>query len=236
MTLLLAPCHLFPTLVAWYGPILPHYWYCVAICPHEWHNTASMTHITGTVWPFPTLVAWHDSGKYYHVTGTVWHFPQKWHGTANITTLLTLCGISHISGMIQPVLPRYWHCVAFSTLVAWHQWRSQGLPRVGESPTRKANLRKKMKENWGNMWENIGKWGRIEEMLLSCPPGSESLATVLHDTASITSLLAPCGIPHKSGMILPVWPHYWHRVAFPTFVPWHGQFYHIIGTVWPFSH
>ena len=29
------------------------------------------------------------------------------------------------------------------------------------------------------MRETTGKWGKIEEMFLSCPPGSERLATVL---------------------------------------------------------
>ena len=151
------------------------------VWPHYWHRVT-----------FPTLVAWH--GKYYHVTGTVWHFPQKWHGTANITTLLALCGISHISGMIQPVLPHYWHCVAFSTLVAWHG---------------------KCYLITGTVWHFPHEW---------------------HDTASITTLLAPCGISHISGMIRPVWPHYWHRVTFPTLVAWYSQYYHITGTVWLFPH
>ena len=37
-------------------------------------------------------------------------------------------------------------------------------------------------------------------------------------------------------MTRPVWPHYWHRVTIPTLVAWHGQYYHITGTVWHFSH
>ena len=32
------------------------------------------------------------------------------------------------------------------------------------------------------MRENLGEWGKIEEMLLSCPPGVESLATPLYIT------------------------------------------------------
>ena len=47
-------------------------------------------------------------------------FPTYWHGTANITTLLALCGISHISGMTHPVLPHYWHRVTIPTLVIWY--------------------------------------------------------------------------------------------------------------------
>ena len=54
--------------------------------------------------------------------------------------------------------------------------------------------------------------------------------------ASITTLLAPCGISHISGMIRPVWLHYWHRVTFPTLVAWYGQYYHITGTVWHIPH
>ena len=36
-----------------------------------------------------------------------------------------------------------------------------------------------MKKIWGKIREAIGKWGKIEELFLSCPPGSERLATVL---------------------------------------------------------
>ena len=25
-------------------------------------------------------------------------------------------------------------------------------------------------QHWGKIWETVGKWGKIEEMLLSCPP------------------------------------------------------------------
>ena len=38
---------------------------------------------------------------------------------AYITTLLAPCDLSHISGMIQYVLPHYWHCVTFLTY-QWH--------------------------------------------------------------------------------------------------------------------
>ena len=51
--------------------------------------------------------------------------------------------------------------------------------RVGEPPTRKTKMRKKMKKNWGKMRKATGKWGKIEEIILSCPPGSERLATAL---------------------------------------------------------
>ena len=51
--------------------------------------------------------------------------------------------------------------------------------RVGEPPTRKTKMRKKMKKNWGKMREATGKWGKIEEIILSCPPGGERLVTAL---------------------------------------------------------
>ena len=34
-------------------------------------------------------------------------------------------------------------------------------------------------EIWGKIRDPTGKWGKIEEMFLSCPPGSERLATAL---------------------------------------------------------
>ena len=64
-------------------------------------------------------------------------------------------------------------------MYAYKQWRSQGLlgsthpePQIEEENEEK--LRKDR--------ENLGEWGKIEEMLLSCPPGVESLtlATPLH--------------------------------------------------------
>ena len=61
-----------------------------------------------------------------------------------------------------------------------NQWRSQGLPEwASRSPGR---------PNWGRKWRKIEekwqkiqewKWGKIEEMFLSCPPGSKRLATAL---------------------------------------------------------
>ena len=147
-------------------PVLPHFWYHVTI---------------------PTLVAWY--GHYYHITSTVWHFPHKWHGTANITTLLAPCDLSHISGMVHPISPHYWHRVAFPTLVV----------RYGQ-----------YYHITGTVWHFPQKW---------------------NDTASMTTLLAPCDISHISGMLRPGLPHYWHHVAFPTLVARHGQYYHITGTV-----
>ena len=164
-------------------PVLPHYWHRVAFptlvaWPHYWASMTTLlapcdlSHISGMVqsllphycgishivcdtfyWhTFPTLVAWYS--QYYHITGTVWHFPHKWHGTANITTLLAPCDLSHVSGMVRPVLPHYWHHVTIPTLVAWysHYYHITG-----------------------TVWHFPQQW---------------------HDTASMTTLLAPCGISH----------------------------------------
>ena len=56
-----------------------------------------------------------------------------------------------------------------------------GPSRVGESPTRKTKMRKKMEKIWGKMRETTGKWGNFEEIFLSCPLGSERLATALEN-------------------------------------------------------
>ena len=51
---------------------------------------------------------------------------------------------------------------------------------------RAANLEdhneEKMKQTWGKMTENKGIWGKIEEMFLSCPPESKTMATALLGT------------------------------------------------------
>ena len=52
----------------------------------------------------------------------------------------------------------------------------------------------------------------------------------------MTTILAPCDHSHISGIVRSLLPHYWHRVAFPTIVAWHGKYDHITGTVWPFPH
>ena len=59
------------------------------------------------------------------------------------------------------------------------QWRSQGLPGWTSHPPGRPQWGKKMKKIWGKMREPTGKWGKIEEMFFSCPPGSERLATAL---------------------------------------------------------
>ena len=41
-----------------------------------------------------------------------------------------------------------------------------------------------IKKFWGKLREPTGKWGKIEEMFISCPPGSEGLATALVMAAS----------------------------------------------------
>ena len=59
------------------------------------------------------------------------------------------------------------------------QWHSQGLPGWASRPPGRPKWGEKMKEIWGKMREPTGKWGKIEEMFLSCPPRSERLATGL---------------------------------------------------------
>ena len=39
-------------------------------------------------------------------------------------------------------------------------------------PTLKTKMRKRIKKNWGKMRENTVKWGKTDEMFLSCPTGS----------------------------------------------------------------
>ena len=139
-------------------------------------------------------VAWH--GQYYHITGTVWPF--------------------HISGMVRPILPHYWHRVTFPTLVAWYGQYYHITGTVWPFPTLVA---------WHGQYDHItGTLCGISHIKW-------------HDTASMMStLLAPCDHSHISGMVRSLLPHYWHRVAFPTLVAWYGQYDHITGTVWPFPH
>ena len=59
------------------------------------------------------------------------------------------------------------------------QWRSQGLPRWASRPPGRLKMRKKTKKNWGKMREATGKWGKIEEIILSCTTGSKRLVTAL---------------------------------------------------------
>ena len=59
-------------------------------------------------------------------------------------------------------------------------WRSQALSGGATRPPGKTKMRKKMKKLWAKMRETVAKWGKIEEMFLSCPPGSERLATALN--------------------------------------------------------
>ena len=72
-----------------------------------------------------------------------------------------------------------------------------GPSRVGKSPTQKTKMRNKMKKIWG-------KWGQIEEIFLSCPPGGERLATPL---VLFVKIFDPkwCRILQRS-MILMIWP------------------------------
>ena len=155
---------------------------------------------------------------YYHITGSVWPFPLvACYG--HITTLLAPCDLSHVSGMVRPVLPHYCHCVTIPTTVAW-----------------------------------LGQYDHITGTVWHFPHLSGMIRPVW-----LVTLLAPCDLSNISGMVRPIWPHnwhrdlshhvngmvqpilvllphYWHCVAFPTLVAWHGQYYHITGTVWPFPH
>ena len=61
-----------------------------------------------------------------------------------------------------------------------HQWHSQSLPGwASRPPGRPKWVRKFIRKDWGKIREHAGKWGKIEELFLSCPPGSERLATAL---------------------------------------------------------
>ena len=150
-----------------------------------------------------------------------------------MTTLLAPCDLSHISGMTWQVLPRYWHCVAFPTKVAWYGQYYHITGTVWHFP-----------HKWHDTASITTLLALVAFSTLVAWHGKYYLITGTvwhfphewHDTASITTLLAPCGISHISGMIRPVWPHYWHRVTFPTLVAWNSQYYHITGTVWLFPH
>ena len=212
-----------------------------SLLPHYWHSVT-----------FPTTEAW--LGQYDHITGTVWHFPHKCHDTASMTTLLAPCDLSHISGMVRPILPHYWHCVTIPTLVAWYghyyhitgtvvafptllAWHGQYYHITGTVwpfPTLVTWYSHYYHIN-GTVWHFPQQWHDSARMTTLLAPRGH-FPHKWHDTASMTTLLAPCGISHISGMMRPVWPHYWHRVTFPTLVAWYGHYYHITGTVWHFPH
>ena len=59
------------------------------------------------------------------------------------------------------------------------QWRSQGLPGWASRPPGRPKWGRKWRKFEKKMRETTGKWGNIEEIFLSCPLGSERLATAL---------------------------------------------------------
>ena len=65
------------------------------------------------------------------------------------------------------------HLQALAAVYIGIRWHSQGLPGFGELLTRKTKMRKKIMKIWGKMKETTGKWGKIEELILSCPPWRE---------------------------------------------------------------
>ena len=71
------------------------------------------------------------------------------------------------------VLPHVHKCL-FILTVMW-----PALFRVGEPPIWKTKLRKKMRKNCGKMGENDRRMKKSEEMFLSCPPKTGSLAMPL---------------------------------------------------------
>ena len=69
------------------------------------------------------------------------------------------------------------------------QWRSQGLPGWATRPPGSPKWGRRSWKNWGKMKKNTGKWGKIEETFLSCPPGSERLATALEGGGDVDTQL-----------------------------------------------
>ena len=74
--------------------------------------------------------------------------------------------------------------------ITWY--KVSGIARVFPvCPPGRTKMWKKIKKIWGKMREPTGKWGQIEEIFLSCPPGSERLATALYKVQSgVTTFVA----------------------------------------------
>ena len=81
-------------------------------------------------------------------------------------------------------LKSQWKCKYICHDIWIEQRHSQGLPGWVRT-----EMRKKMKKNWGKIRETKRIWGKIEEMFLSCPSESKTLATALELNGVLSSLV-----------------------------------------------
>ena len=104
-----------------------------------------------------------DTGK----LKSIWGYDEQIPGALKVQVSRLLCNTQ-------------WNLKVCYNVSSQIQWRNQGLPGWASCPPGRPKWGRKWRKFEQKMREPMGKWGRIEEMFLSCPPESEGLATALH--------------------------------------------------------
>ena len=108
-----------------------------------------------------------------------WVFSQK----------QTFWGYLAIVNGVQRNQTRVVYVGSYFTYSSGHESTDSGVPRTFPGGQLAHPEDQNEEENEENLRKNGRKWGKIEEIFLSCPPGSERLTTVLvTDTGEHTSI------------------------------------------------